>query len=1701
MRPKLKTFLLSILCLGLIFGSLFVFKKSPSVASYSYYESLKIASSSLNGNSVWGGGETFETIVSAGGLDNWAAFYSATNKASGGLDPSGALSLNGVPYQLGWTGAGDFTGNDTIRLYSGHESTTITLDTIGAYEKLYVLGTAGGPGEGNYANFAVVVHYTDGTSDETDYRLYDWYDATAVSGVYKWPGLARRVIQGTTTGYGSNKTTTYSYEGSTSGAPYLQSATINVNAKKLVSSIDLVLTGRNGKSSTEGIYCGIYAITGMVNISAPNPVEVVNVNDVTETTAHIYWESVPRATSYRLDIALDPEFKNILPAYNNLYTQDLSIIATGLTGDTTYYTRVRAENTEGQSISSNVVSFTTDPETVPPTISVIANPGLIQIKDDAVIIAVDASGVKEIDESLDGGETWAKLADGDRAEREITENGTYCYRAIDNYNNVSDKTCITYNNLDTAKPIIRVNTNGYVEGEWTSDLVTLTVESLSINVGTTSYYYSEDGTTWQPYHDGVVVSEETGTEGKTYYFKAISQAGVESDVVTALVRRDLTAPAGEITSSDNNWNEFLNTITFGLFFNETKSFSVTATDELSGMDHVEYLITREQFGSKEAALAASGWQTTTNAVSINPEGDFILYFKLVDKVGNVSVINTDGVILDTTHATIRGYVDADHTYKLINGNTYYLTKKLIVADDRALDSIVINGEPIALSANNIIDLAAGQTYAITATDKAGNVTTLTIKTGALSDLELGLNEDNFKTDDADRLTETIAKLEAIEAAESDHATDAEKAILDDLEDLYQQLLDRIADLEAEIKDEHDRGDATPDIEHVTSADRETIQAIIDDIVATLDEDGPHLTIPEINDLLIEKRELEDKLRRLDEVDDALDDLDIVNYTDTGIIKTDDQAELEELKQEAEDLLATDNLTDAERETVEDELDKINELLDHIADAVAAENTPDIHDIDSIIPTGYTIDDKQDLEEAKSDIEQALADYGNNYTDTEKEELEQKLEDIINALNDIDDQIWAEIYRTTFPTLSVISDTEKWIPFDVAGVSATDEYGVASIDVSTDGGATWQTITTLESGTLDIVENGSYIFRAVNEFGNVTRQTVEYHNIDPARPVVEVDAHGYTLGSWTNQPVTLTARNAANNLSPVTIYYRERSTVDGENDWLVYNNSVIETRDTSSTIYDFKAISAAGLESTVVEAVIKKDSVVPTGTISTGENTLNNVLNAITFGLLFNETKTYEMSATDDRSGINTIEYLISDTELAADALMASNDWRTANGSVSVDPDKPVNIYYRLTDRAGNISVVTLSGVVFDLPGLSDVNVALESQVSGYSTLATGSGTITLVGDLEHTTVDDLPELEATQSSLEDYLSTHDGEATGIVASLLTDYEHTISEIAETEEKVHTIEESYSTVKDIDHVTSADEEKIEALIAAIVETQESNGNHLTAAEAAELEDMLDDLEAKLARIEEVKADLADVDARVNEYDINTVSKDDLDDLAELKEKIEELLDSTNVTDAEKEHLNELLETIAELEARIEEAEQALHEAENNDHTGGINPGNVTPEDQTTLEDALSGYTDALGVFDSNLSLSDLFDVNNKISIISSALDILDQVAEFEAMISRLPDPEDVDYSSRLLIKAAEGAYNALSEYGRTLVGPSLLAKYRAVLDAYRAYLEGSPLLYAFETLDVFWWGLTTFAIVGTFIFVTRRTHRRYIEATEDTDDDF
>ncbi|QKJ62831.1 T9SS sorting signal type C domain-containing protein [Flavobacterium sp. M31R6] len=82
----------------------------------------------------------------------------------------------------------------------------------------------------------------------------------------------------------------------------------------------------------------------------------VNCNDVTAN-----WTTIPNVTGYRIDVARDNIFTDIIPAYNNLLlgsgvvTENVTGLASGLT----FYIRVRAENSCGTSANSTTLTITT----------------------------------------------------------------------------------------------------------------------------------------------------------------------------------------------------------------------------------------------------------------------------------------------------------------------------------------------------------------------------------------------------------------------------------------------------------------------------------------------------------------------------------------------------------------------------------------------------------------------------------------------------------------------------------------------------------------------------------------------------------------------------------------------------------------------------------------------------------------------------------------------------------------------------------------------------------------------------------------------------------------------------------------------------------------------------------------------------------------------------------------------------------------------------------------------------------------------------------------------------------------------------------------------------------------------------------------------------------------------------------------------
>ena len=188
----------------------------------------------------------------------------------------------------------------------------------------------------------------------------------------------------------------------------------------------------------------------------------------------------------------------------------------------------------------------------------------------------------------------------------------------------------------------------------------------------------------------------------------------ENLTITALWR-DIAVPTGEIKIAENDWKSFLNTITFGLFFKDTQTVTVTATDNSGETVTIEYLLSEKAL--TESELAGMTFTAYSAPFSINPDNEYVIYAKLTDTSGNVAYINTNGIVLDATVPVISG---------IENGKTYCEAQTLTV-DEKYVDTVTVNGTEVTLDKNGsfVLSSADGE-QRIIVTDKAGNTAEMTV---------------------------------------------------------------------------------------------------------------------------------------------------------------------------------------------------------------------------------------------------------------------------------------------------------------------------------------------------------------------------------------------------------------------------------------------------------------------------------------------------------------------------------------------------------------------------------------------------------------------------------------------------------------------------------------------------------------------------------------------------------------------------------------------------------------------------------------------------------------------------------------------------------------------------------------------------------------------------------------------------------------
>ncbi|MBP3399415.1 MAG: leucine-rich repeat protein [Erysipelotrichaceae bacterium] len=417
-------------------------------------------------------------------------------------------------------------------------------------------------------------------------------------------------------------------------------------------------------------------------------------------------------------------------------------------------------------------------------------------------------------------------------------------------------------------------------------------------------------------------------------------------------------------------------------------------------------------------------------------------------------------------------------------------------------------------------------------------------------------------------------------------------------------------------------------------------------------------------------------------------------------------------------------------------------------------------------------------------------------------------------------------------------------------------------------------------------------------------------------------------------------------------------------------------------------------------VTVSDTIAPVGKVYFDErNIWEELLNTISFNLFFKAEVTVKAEAEDVLSGIDTVEYSFADQALTESEIKAITDWVVMpSGGVAVTAEDAKQFVYfvRITDKAGNVTYLSTDGAVYDfaapvITGITDgatyyttqsfsatdahlfryfINGATASRqiLDGnvdqeYVVVATdkagNSATVTVymkpissltetIKDLtkEDVTANDseaLAEVEAVLDEIDTAYATEEEK------QLLKDAQDNIDElqkvVEDTAAEVKALEDTLAGY-DQNTVKSTDEEAVDQLIAEL--TSKLEDTNLSEEQKATLEDALEGAKELAQQIDDNKAALEEAKDSMPEIDAEEVTADDAEELAEAKEKLEDIVNSDNYTEEEKEAAQQKLDQIEELEKVIEETKEAVETAVSQEGYKEKTEADITSAEKEAIE---------------------------------------------------------------------------------------------------------------------------------------------------------
>ncbi|MBU5430330.1 DUF1542 domain-containing protein [Kineothrix sp. MSJ-39] len=175
------------------------------------------------------------------------------------------------------------------------------------------------------------------------------------------------------------------------------------------------------------------------------------------------------------------------------------------------------------------------------------------------------------------------------------------------------------------------------------------------------------------------------------------------------------------------------------------------------------------------------------------------------------------------------------------------------------------------------------------------------------------------------------------------------------------------------------------------------------------------------------------------------------------------------------------------------------------------------------------------------------------------------------------------------------------------------------------------------------------------------------------------------------------------------------------------------------------ITSRNYQDVTVNVRVHIDVTAPDAEITIADETWKNVLNKITFGMFFKESKEVTIRANDSGIGLGSVQYYVANAEMTEEQLrqLESAAWTDYTKAFSINPDSVNVVYAKVSDLAGNTRIIGSDGVVIYTDSEQDTDsitytrtakndVTAKVILNGNTVKSIANGETVLIPDTDYT---------------------------------------------------------------------------------------------------------------------------------------------------------------------------------------------------------------------------------------------------------------------------------------------------------------------------------------------------------------------------------